>query len=594
MIDFRRNNLDRSDSLYLRQHASNPIWWQEWSSAVIEESVRRNNPLFVSVGYAACHWCHVMSSEAFSDRATADYVNEHFICIKVDRDERPDIDQDLMRYLTAQSGSGGWPLNAFLTPRLQPFFALTYAPGKQNSRMKSFLEIAQAVHAYFLQNADHIPSFRPAADRPDIVGDDTGVETLSSFFDPVHGGLGTVAKFPPHSTLLYLLYNLCVKDHPEARRACALTLEAMRRGGLHDHLQGGIFRYCVDRSWTIPHFEKMLYDQAMALWCYALAYRVFQSEPEKSMAEGIVRCLEETFENDGLFVSAHDADTRHVEGGTYLWRYDEIAEALTPEEFAAFRGAYRIERAGNFEGSIHLIRTNDAPLREIEKKLLAIRRRRPQPPTDDKILCGLNALAAIALIQAARLLNWEELEQRADRIVRRLWSLFWDGRSLAHSFSRGNVQKQAFLFDAAAMLTAVSMLHENDESWLDPLGMLARYLESFKDGENWVESRAEDFRPVAASRFDHPIPSSGALAEMAATREALREGKNLLPAPHRRPGEADFANIAVMMRNGLFHVITTKTPIPWNELPANTLRVRGDQESDCYRGTCEVLKLRAE
>lgn len=592
MLDFRRNNLDASDSLYLRQHAANPIWWQEWSSAVLEEAVRRDRPLFVSVGYAACHWCHVMASEAFSDPATADYMNEHFICVKVDREERPDIDQDLMRYLTTRSGNGGWPLNAFLTPRLDPFFALTYAPGKPDPRMKSFLEIARAVQVYYRQEGDRVPPFLPADERPDLVGDDPGVEALVSFFDPIQGGLGTGAKFPPHSTMLYLLYRLSVEDHPDARRACSLTLEAMRRRGLHDHLQGGIFRYCVDRTWAVPHFEKMLYDQAMALWGYALAYRVFRNEADKSMAEGIIRCLEETFEKDGLFISAHDADTRHVEGGTYLWRYDELAEALTPEEFAAFRGAYLIEKAGNIEGSIHLIRKSDAPLPEIEKKLLALRRRRPQPATDDKILCGLNALTAIALIQAARLLNREEWERKAGRLVSRLWDLFWDGGSLAHSMSRGNVRKNAYLFDAAAMLMAVSMLHESDASRREPLGTLARYLESFKDGERWMESRAMDFRPVAASRFDHPIPSSAALAEMGVTREALREGKDLPPAPYRRPGEADFANIAVMMRNGLFHVVTAKEPIPWDELPPNILCVRGDRESDCYRGACRAISHR--
>ena len=280
MIDFRRNNLDRSDSLYLRQHAPNPVWWQEWSAEVLDESVRRNFPLFVSVGYAACHWCHVMASEAFSDQATADYLNGHFICVKVDRDERPDIDQDMMRYLTSRSGSGGWPLNAFLTPRLEPFFALTYAPAHSNPQ-DEILPRNRPGRACVFPKRGRPGAFLPP--RPKRIrkrtGDDPGVDTLVSYFDPVHGGLGTGAKFPPHSTLLYLLYRLSVEDHPGARRACALTLEAMRRGGLHDHLQGGIFRYCVDRAWTVPHFEKMLYDQAMALWGCALAFRVFREKP---------------------------------------------------------------------------------------------------------------------------------------------------------------------------------------------------------------------------------------------------------------------------------------------------------------------------
>jgi uncharacterized protein YyaL (SSP411 family) len=239
-----------------------------------------------------------------------------------------------------------------------------------------------------------------------------------------------------------------------------------------------------------------------------------------------------------------------------------------------------------------LIRKSDDPLPEIEQKLLALRRRRPQPATDDKVLCGLNALTAIALIQAARLLNREDWERKAGGLVGRLWNAFWDGRSLSHSMSRGKVQKQAFLFDAAALLIAVSLLYENEESWRETLGTLTRTLKTFKDGQRWMESRAEDFRPVAASRFDHPIPSSAALAEMSVVREALREGKDLPPAPYRRPGEADFANIAVMMRNGLFHVITSATPISRDEFPPNILGVRGNRECDCYRRTCRILKPR--
>jgi uncharacterized protein len=582
-----RNNLDRSMSPYLRQHAANPIWWQEWSREVVEQAARQDKPLFVSIGYAACHWCHVMAADAFSHLPTAEFLNRHFICVKIDREQRPDIDQFVMQFILAQTGSGGWPLNAFLTPRLAPIFAFTYCPSEGSDRMPSLLQIARTIHARYADHADSIPDFSPGPQIPAVAAAADLLATLVPMHDPLSGGFGMGQKFPPHATLLFLLYHLCVRPDPQARRVCISTLDAMRLRGLHDHLQGGIFRYCVDRDWTIPHFEKMLYDQAMALWCYSLASRVLAIPAYKLMAVNIVRCLEESFEKDGLFISAHDADTDHKEGATYLWRLEELARLLTPDDLAAFSQTYRdISPAGNFEGAIHLVRQTDAPLEEIEAKLLAVRRTRPQPHADDKILCGINALTAVAFLQAARLLGRSDWEQKAAEIVRRLYSVFWDGCSLVHSIYDGRLEKQSFLFDTAALLLAVTLLHENDLSWHDPMLRLAAYLETFRDADGWMESRADDFHAVHASWFDHPTPSSSALAEMAITRVDILTGKPINPVPFRRPFEADFYNINVLMRNGLFHLITTQNPIDWTRLPPNAIQTRGDHYTDCYNGTC--------
>jgi uncharacterized protein YyaL (SSP411 family) len=590
-LNMNRNNLDQSSSPYLRQHISNPIWWQEWSADVIETAVRQGKPIFVSVGYATCHWCHVMAAEAFSDGPTADYLNRHFICIKVDREQRPDIDQFLMHFITAQNRSGGWPLNVFLTPRIEPIFALTYAPAEASGQMDSFREIARSVRDYYEKHAAAILPFRPSVKMAAIADEETMAKELFNFHDPVHGGFGTGQKFPPHTTLLYLLYFLCSEDNTAVREMCRKTLDAMRLRGLSDHLQGGIFRYCVDREWTIPHFEKMLYDQALALWCYALAYKVFGSEAYKVMAEGIIRCLGETFEKDGLFISGHDADTGHAEGGTYVWRYDDLVNAFAADELAALGETYHdINRAGNFEDAIHLIRKTDVPLKAIEDKLLAIRRKRPQPHTDDKILCGMNALTAAAFIQSSRLMGMEEMETKAAAIMQRLCELFWDGGTLAHSLSNGSLQKQSYLFDAAAMLFAVSLLYENDASWKEIMIALSEYLETFRDDDRWIESRAPDFLPVEASWFDHPTPSSAALAEMGISRVAILTGRDIQTLPYRHPFEADFHNVTAMIRNGLFHLINTQQPVHWSQLPPNTIQARGDRESDCYRGTCRVLQ----
>jgi len=586
VLDIQRNNLDKSSSPYLCQHSENPVWWQEWGSEVIEEAIRRNMPLFVSVGYATCHWCHVMAADAFSEKATADFLNQHFICIKVDRETRPDIDQFLMRFMIAQNGNGGWPLNVFLTPEIHPIFALTYAPGYGSGSTSSFLDIAKKVYDYYINHKDQILPFKDIEKPPSIIKEKTIVKDLLTYFDSFYGGFGKGQKFPPHSTLLYLLYFLCVEKNEDVEKMCISTLDAMRLRGLNDHLQGGIFRYCVDEKWTIPHFEKMLYDQAMALWCYALAYRVMDKKEYKKMAEKILRCLEECFNNNGLYISAYDADTEHIEGATYTWKYDELKKILSAEEFRRLSESYFIFPEGNFEGKIHLIRRNDNPLTEIEGKLLVMRNQKTQPDKDSKILCGINALVAIAILQSARFLQQPALEVKAAQIIKSLMERFWDGKMLVHSSSNGITQKQNFLFDGSCMLIAVTMLFENDESWHPWMKLMFDYVKSFKDGERWVESRSEDFQIIYASWFDHPIPSSVSLAEMGLTRAGLLCGEKIPLKVYRQSFQADFFNLAVMQNNGLFHLFTTRKTVGWNALPPNSLQMRGKTETDCYKGVC--------
>jgi uncharacterized protein YyaL (SSP411 family) len=585
----QRNNLGLSTSPYLRQHRDNPVWWQEWSPEVLAAAREARRPLFVSVGYSTCHWCHVMAAEAFSDPDTAELLNRHFVCVKVDRETRPDIDQHLMRFMQAQNGSGGWPLNVFLAPDLRPIFALTYAPAHPRDGMLPLSAIAEKVLEYLGAHAGEIQPFEFSAEEVGAIpGEPLPVELLAGL-DPLHGGFGPGPKFPPHSTLLYMLYHLCAEGNAGLEQACRLTLDAMRRGGLHDHLQGGIFRYCVDREWTIPHFEKMLYDQAMALWCFALAHRVLGDEANKAMAAGIVRCLEETFTLDGLLATAFDADTEHHEGATYLWRSDEIRAALTAGEFADFSRSYLLPAKGDLPGAIHLLRRDDRPLREIEEKLLARRRQRPQPDRDNKIICGMNALAACALVQAARLLDRPGWEQWAAALVKRLLDVFWDGASLAHSLAAGAVQRQAFMSDAAAMLLAVTMLRESDDAWSAPMRVLARCVSSFRRQGRWVEADNADFKAIDASWFDHPVPSSVALAVLGLARAAVLDGGTPEHLEYLRPHQADFFNVAVLFTRGRFHQVHSPDGIAWPRLPANSIQVRGGPEADCYLGSCRPL-----
>lgn len=588
-LDPNRNNLDKSSSPYLLQHTKNPVWWQEWGDEVINLAVKSSKPVLVSIGYSTCHWCHVMATEAFSDDETASYLNSNFICIKIDREQRPDIDQYMMHFINSRGRSGGWPLNVFLTPDLKPFFALTYAPALTVGRSLSFLDIAGKVHEYYLTQGENITQFIYGEEEPPVTVKESLVRELSSYFDSEYGGFGTGQKFPPHSTLLYLLYHLSIEEDPEIRKICTKTLEAIRMRGLNDHLQGGIYRYCVDREWTIPHFEKMLYDQAMALWCYSVAFKVLDKAEYKNMAEKILICLNECFEYDGLYISAFDADTDHDEGATYLWSREQLMTILHEDEYIMFSKAYHISKEGNFEGLNHLIKKSDASLNTIERKLLAVRNKRKQPSRDDKVISGINSLVVIAMLQAGRCLNNSHLEDQAASVMRILISKFWDGLSLRHSCYKGIFQKEGFLFDAGATLIAISMLCENDSKWNDLMLKMIHYVKSFKKGGKWIESESEDFQTVYASWFDHPVPSSISLAEMGLARAAILNSEDTKPVDYRRPFHTDFYNINALLKNGLFHIFTSKRLIPWDSIPVNSVQLRGDVESDCYMGTCKRL-----
>jgi len=590
IVDFRRNNLDKSSSPYLLQHTTNPVWWQEWSDKLLKYASEKNKLLFVSVGYATCHWCHVMASEAFSDIDTASYMNENFLCVKVDREQRPDIDQYMMEFINNQNGSGGWPLNVFLTNKLHPIYAFTYAPARDRDSMYSLKAIAQKVQEYYEANREKIPPFNPGVNLPDSANESSLVTTLSKYYDQKNGGFGTGQKFPPHSSLLFLLYQSALEDSQTINTICSKTLDDIIIRGLNDHLQGGIFRYCVDREWTIPHFEKMLYDQAMSLWCYSLAYRLMGKEPYKIMAEKILKCLDECFNIDGLYITGIDADTDHIEGTTYLWSYEQLKNELLPEEFARFTKVYYIDKEGNFEGLIHLLRKTGDPLNDIEDKLLSIRSKRKQPAQDSKILCGINALLVIAMIQAGRFLERTELEMQASLVMRNLLNKFWNGKFLKHSFYKGIFQEQSYLFDAAAILSALTMLSENDESWKNIMTDMTLYVESFIDGDKWIESRVDDFQTVYASWLDHPVPSSVSLAEFGLVRNAFLTGKNLPSKQYREPFKSDFYNIVVMMNNGLFHLFESTKVLSWNLLPVNSLRIKGTHETDCFMGVCRPLE----
>lgn len=591
-MKFDENNLSSASSPYLLQHKNQPIWWQEWKREVLDYSQNTNKPIFVSVGYSTCHWCHVMAREAFSNPEVAELINQNFVAIKVDREQRPDIDHYLMKFLIETTGRGGWPLNVFLTPDLKPIYALSYCPVQPKFGMPGFSEIIRKVVEFFNNHRNQISDFkmRKLHHQEINFNDQSFFEQLTdqfyNYFDPNQGGFGKGHKFPPHSTLLFLLYYSELTSDKKADEIIVKTLDAIIYRGLHDHLQGGFFRYCTDPQWTIPHFEKMLYDQAMLLWVNSLAYIKYKNPQYLEAAVKIVECLDQSFKKDDFYISALDADTDHQEGLTYLWSYDELKSNLSAQEFESLKKCYYITEQGNYEGKNHLVKKSDKGLAEIEQKLLEIRQKKPQPAKDEKILIHWNCLCAIGLIFLYRATNNIKYLINADNLYNALLHNFYKNNKLAHSLFEKKLQKQEFLEDYASLLLLSTFLYEDSGKYLEDIEKLKKQTEKFKFPDGWLLSINDDFKLIPADNFDHPIPSPISLLNLALLRLKILTGKDFNPENFKNFYENDFYNIGSLVSSGFFHLIETPEKIPWIEIPINTIQIKGDKLKDCYKGRC--------
>lgn len=608
-ITFTRNNLDLAASPYLRQHAGNPVWWQEWSPEVLKHAVDSGKPLFVSVGYATCHWCHVMAAEVFSDHDAADALNSDFVCIKVDRQERPDLDRYLMDFMTLNYGQGGWPLNVVLTPAAAPFAAATYIPLRSSYGRMGFADYLKRVIAFYREKGAMVGTFDSPVPDDDETGTELGVidarvSAWKRSLDAQWGGLESAQKFPPHASLLFLLYAAAGAEPAAAEEIRALvepTLDMMDSGGLHDHLQGGFLRYCTDRAWTIPHFEKMLYDQAQLLWVYALAARLFDRPDYAATARGVLRCLRDSFARDGLFIAGLDADTEHHEGATYLWTSGELRGLLGADEFSALEAVFQISEQGNFDGKNHLVMKHRRPgpgatssLSETTREqLLSIRRRRPQPEADGLVVTAWNALAGIALVQAWRLLGDRQALYDAARLFDLLLERHYSDGHLYRSSFGGRLNGTTYLEDAAAMLLFAGFLHEEDRSRGGIIAELKAVVLTFRDGADanarWLESRNADFMSIPAGGFDSPSPSSYSLAEAALARTDLVVSGTAAPCSPGSPLQADFRSWAWLHTAGVVPIAGSPRVLPWSSLPPGTVQYQADTASLCRYGRCERI-----
>ncbi|MEV0980812.1 thioredoxin domain-containing protein [Streptomyces sp. NPDC049915] len=509
------NRLAHETSPYLLQHADNPVDWWPWSTEAFDEARKRGVPVLLSVGYSSCHWCHVMAHESFEDTATADYLNAHFVNVKVDREERPDVDAVYMEAVQAATGQGGWPMTVFLTPDAEPFYFGTYFPPAPRHGMPSFRQVLEGVHQAWTERHDEVAevagkivrdlSAREISyDAVDAPGEQELAQALLGLtreYDPQRGGFGGAPKFPPSMVIEFLLRHHARTGSEGALQMAQDTCERMGRGGIYDQLGGGFARYSVDRDWTVPHFEKMLYDNALLCRVYAHLWRATGSELARRVAlETADFMVRELRTAEGGFASALDADSddgagRHVEGAYYVWTPQQLREVLGEDDAELAAQYFGVTEEGTFEEGSSVLQLPQSEgvfdtgrIDGIRQRLFDARARRPAPGRDDKVVAAWNGLAIAALAETGAYFDRPDLVDAAlgaaDLLVRlhlddhaRLARTSKDGRAGAHT---GVLEDYADVAEGFLALASVT----GEGVWLDFAGILLDHvLARFVDPE---------------------------------------------------------------------------------------------------------------
>jgi uncharacterized protein YyaL (SSP411 family) len=548
-----RNRLATETSPYLLQHKDNPVDWWPWGPEALAQAKGNNKPILLSVGYAACHWCHVMAHESFEDEPTARVMNDLFVNIKVDREERPDIDQIYMAALHHLGEHGGWPLTMFLTPDGEPIWGGTYFPKTSRYGKPAFVDVLREIARLFRDEPAKIERNRAAlmerlaaAARPAgtaTIGRaelDNAARQLGGLIDPVNGGTRGAPKFP-QAALFECLWRAGLRTG-EARyfAAVEITLDHICEGGIYDHLRGGFARYSVDERWLVPHFEKMLYDNAQLLELLAIAYRRTGKDLYRRRADETVGWLErEMITEEGAFSASLDADSEGEEGKFYVWSYDEVIRQLGIEDGEFFARHYDVTPAGNFEGHNILNRlkplprsdADEARLAALREKLLSVRALRVRPGLDDKVLADWNGLMIAALAYAGSMLDeprWLELASRAFDFVANTMAR---GDRLGHSWRQGKLKFPGLASDYAAMIRAALALYEvtGQPSFLDHALQWQRALDrDYVNAETatyyLTAADAEGLVVRPAATTDEATPNHNAVAAQNLIRLAALSG----------------------------------------------------------------------
>ncbi|WP_413801080.1 thioredoxin domain-containing protein [Streptomyces iranensis] len=559
------NRLASSQSPYLLQHATNPVDWWPWGEEAFAEAERRNVPVLLSVGYSACHWCHVMAHESFEDKATADYLNAHFVSVKVDREERPDVDAVYMEAVQAATGQGGWPMTVFLTPEAQPFYFGTYFPPRPRPGAPSFRQVLEGVSAAWSDRRDEVRDVAGrivedlsqrggialGSDAPQPPGEEdlhSALMALTREFDAARGGFGGAPKFPPSMALEFLLRHHARTGSEGALQMVSATCEAMARGGIYDQLGGGFARYSVDATWTVPHFEKMLYDNALLCRVYAHLWRATGSDLARRVAlETADFMVRELRTAQGGFASALDADSddgtgRHVEGAYYVWTPERLGEVLGEADAELAAGYFGVTREGTFEHGASVLQlpdgerlTDAARVSSVRERLLAARELRARPGRDDKVVAAWNGLAIAALAETGAYFDRPDLVNAATEAAELLVRIHMDQRGrLARTSLDGTAGGHAGVLedygDVAEGFLALSAV-TGDGAWVEFAGLLLdTVLSRFTDEDGTLFDTADDAETLIRrpqDPTDNAVPSgwtaaAGALLSYAAITGGAR------------------------------------------------------------------------
>ncbi len=538
------NRLANEPSPYLRQHALNPVDWFPWGDEALLRARSENLPIFLSIGYSACHWCHVMAHESFENEEVAALLNSRFVCIKVDRQERPDLDSIYMAAVQALTGGGGWPMSVFLTPEGEPFYGGTYFPPTPRHGLPSFTQVLLAVAGAWRDRRQeittagrHLVSAIREQNGPTAGEIGKGIEfdtlrqafgKLSASFDWKHGGWGSPQKFPQPMVLEFLLRYHRLTQDSTALDLVTRTLDTMARSALYDQLGGGFHRYCVNQDWSVPHFEKMLYDNAQLARVYLHAWQITGEELYRSVVEETLDCaVREMTDPRGGFFSAQDADSEGEEGKFFVWSLDEVKRLLDPDA-TRFAAAYSLTQEGNFEGRNTMRFLGPLADRRTfsaaRRRLLEARENRIPPARDEQVVTSWNGLMLAAFSEAARAMAREDYRGVAERCAGFLLTDLWVGGRLSHTWRNGVRKPYGFLADYACLLEGLIELyqttfHEHLVPAMVDLADTATALFGDEDGGFYDGSR-DDQELIVRPRDlqDNAVPSGSAMATSALLR----------------------------------------------------------------------------
>ena len=614
------NRLIHEKSPYLLQHAHNPVDWYPWGEEAFKKARAEDKPIFLSIGYSTCHWCHVMERESFEDKEVAEVLNQNFVSIKVDREERPDIDHIYMTFCQALTGHGGWPLTIILTPDQKPFYAGTYFPKKGRMGMPGILDILNRISKAWKQDKESLieaseqifkgvqPDFLVKGEEAEISDDilDKAYLALKRSFEPSYGGFSTAPKFPTPHNLSFLLRYWKARGEEEALRMVEKTLDGMARGGIFDHIGYGFSRYSTDQKWLVPHFEKMLYDNALLTIAYLEAFQCTGKEVYRQVAEKVFTyVLRDMTSPEGGFYSAEDADSEGEEGKFYLWKPEEIKEILGESDGQAFCEYYGITPIGNFEGKnipnrIHAkeaVNHGEEAIAPLREKVFEHRERRFRPYKDDKILTSWNGLMIAAMAIGGKVLeNWAytQAAERAvefilDRLVRKE-----DGRLLAR-YREGEASHLACVDDYAYLVWGLIELYETTykpiylHHALHFNGDMVKYFWDEENGGLFLYGKdGEQLIARPKEIYDGALPSGNSVAALNFLRLARLTGDSRL----EEMGERQIRAFGKALQRSPAAYTHFMTAVMFAALPGQEIVVAGEPVQEDTQKMLKVLRSR--